>query len=119
MQFDWKKPTGLMLGRFQPWHPGHRALFEKILEKHGQVCIAIRNTHNTDGDKNPLAPVDVAKRIDADLRKHHEGRFVIVILPNIVDICYGRDVGYSISPIELPKEIQDISATKIRKEQGL
>lgn len=27
--FDWKKPTAQMLGRFQPWHDGHTALFKK------------------------------------------------------------------------------------------
>jgi adenylylsulfate kinase len=25
--FDWRKETVQMLGRWQPWHPGHRALF--------------------------------------------------------------------------------------------
>lgn len=119
MSFDRRAPTGLMLGRFQPWHKGHRALFEKILEKHGQVCIAIRDTEGTDGNKNPLSVTDVAKRIMNDLVDDFNGKFTIVIMPNVVDICYGRDVGYSITQIELPPEIQAISATKVRQEEGL
>lgn len=119
MSFDRRASTGLMLGRFQPWHKGHRALFEKILEKHGQVCIAIRDTEGLDGNKNPLSATDVARRIMNDLDDAFRGRFMIVIMPNITDICYGREVGYTISQIELPAEIQAISATAIRKEQGL
>ena len=30
--FDWQKPTVQMLGRWQPWHDGHTALFKKALE---------------------------------------------------------------------------------------
>jgi adenylylsulfate kinase len=37
--FDWKKETVQMLGRWQPWHDGHRALFERLLAKTGQVII--------------------------------------------------------------------------------
>jgi hypothetical protein len=36
-------------------------------------------------------------------------------VPNIVDITYGRDVGYSITLERLPDEIESISATKIRE----
>ena len=36
-------------------------------------------------------------------------------MPNITNICYGRGVGYKIEEIVLPKKIQLISATKIRK----
>tara|TARA_B100000941_G_scaffold286690_1_gene260687 strand:- start:889 stop:1023 length:135 start_codon:yes stop_codon:yes gene_type:complete len=37
-------------------------------------------------------------------------------VPNIVDITYGRDVGYTISEERLDKEIEDISARKIREK---
>ena len=42
--------------------------------------------------------------------------YIIMDVPNIVDITYGRDVGYTISEERLDKEIEDISATKIRNE---
>lgn len=42
--------------------------------------------------------------------------YIIIDVPNIVDITYGRDVGYTVSEERLDKEIEDISATKIRDE---
>ena len=41
--FNWRKETVQMLGRWQPWHPGHLALFERLFEKTGQVIIKIRD----------------------------------------------------------------------------
>ena len=41
--FDWKKPTVQMLGRWQPWHDGHQALFKRCFEKTGQVIIQVRD----------------------------------------------------------------------------
>ena len=41
--FNWRKETVQMLGRWQPWHPGHRALFDRAIAKTGQVCIMIRD----------------------------------------------------------------------------
>ena len=39
---------------------------------------------------------------------------MIILVPNITNICYGRGVGYKIEEIVLPEKIQQISATKIR-----
>ena len=50
-----------------------------------------------------------------------KNRVQVTLVPNITNICYGRGVGYKIEEIELPKEIQEISATKIRakmREEG-
>ena len=46
--------------------------------------------------------------------REHEGRFVIVTLPNITNVCYGRDVGYTVERIELDESIERISATASR-----
>lgn len=118
MQFDNKAPTGLMLGRFQPWHNGHRALFEKTLEKSGQVCIGIRDTHGT-SDKDPLDVFTVISRIHEDLSKDYAGKYIILTLPNISGVYYGRDVGYVVEQIKLDDEIEAISATNVRKELGI
>jgi adenylylsulfate kinase len=118
MQFDSRANTGLMLGRFQPWHKGHRAMFEKILEKEGQVCIVVRDTHNT-SEKDPLDWEAVVDRIHLDLRDEFDGKYQIFVLPNITGVYYGRDVGYKIEKLELGEDIEKISATQIRKELGL
>ena len=113
-QWDNKKPTAQMLGRWQPFHDGHYALFEEIIKKTGQVCIQIRDVQGV--EDNPFNFETVKKSIEERLLPKYENRFKIVLVPNITNICYGRGVGYKIEEIVLPEEIQKISATKIRKE---
>ena len=47
-KWDNKKPTAQMLGRWQPFHDGHYALFKEIIKKTGQVCIQIRDVQGVD-----------------------------------------------------------------------
>tara|TARA_S200000501_G_scaffold260972_1_gene244935 strand:+ start:321 stop:695 length:375 start_codon:yes stop_codon:yes gene_type:complete len=116
MSYKWdnKKPTAQMLGRWQPFHKGHYTLFKEILKKTGQVCIQIRDVQGI--DDNPFDFETVKENIEEKLNPEFEGRFKIILVPNITNICYGRGVGYKIEEIELPKEIQEISATKIRAQ---
>jgi cytidyltransferase-like protein len=111
--FDPQKSTALFIGRYQPFHRGHRYLIEEGLRRVGQVCIAVRDTHGVNPD-NPLPFFAVKQRIEAALSAH-AGRFVIVPLPNITDVFYGRDVGYNIERIVLDEQTEAISATKVRK----
>ena len=118
-KWDNKHPTAQMLGRWQPWHAGHQKLFEEILKKTGQVNIMVRDVKGV--DDNPFDFETVKKNIEEKLNPEFEGRFKVMIVPNITNICYGRGVGYKIEEIELSKEIQEISATKIRakmREEG-
>ena len=110
---DYKKPTAQMLGRWQPWHKGHLELFKKILEKTGQVCIMVRDMPTT--EDNPFDFKTIKDNIEKEL-KEYQGKFKVIKVPNITNICYGRNVGYIIEEIVLPKEIQEISATLIRKK---
>jgi len=130
MAFDWKKPTAQMLGRWQPWHAGHTALFKRALEEHGQVCIMVRDVGGIIGedagagrtavqDDNPFDFETVKQNIaeglsDEGYTLHHE--YEILLVPNIVDIAYGRGVGYTFTQHDLGRDIHDISATKIRAE---
>jgi cytidyltransferase-like protein len=111
--FDPQKPTALFIGRYQPFHGGHQRLIEEGLRRVGQVCIAVRDTHGSDA-KNPLTFFAVKQRIESALSAHY-GRFVVVPLPNITDVFYGRDVGYNVERLVLDEETEAISATKIRK----
>ena len=112
--WDNKKPTAQMLGRWQPFHDGHFALFEEIIKKTGQVCIQIRDVQGV--DDNPFNFETVKKNIEERLSPKFKNRFKIILVPNITNICYGRGVGYKIEEVILPEEIQKISATKIRKK---
>ena len=113
-QWDNKKPTAQMLGRWQPFHEGHYTLFEEIIRRTGQVCIQVRDVQGV--EDNPFGFETVKRNIENKLNKKYKNRFKIVLVPNITNICYGRGVGYKIEEIVLPEEVQKISATKIRKE---
>lgn len=119
--FDWKKETVQMLGRWQPWHPGHRALFERLLQKTGQVIIQIRDVQGWQGS-NPFAVDQVKGFIRRDLDPLYQGRYEIMVVPNIVHIGWGRGVGYTSGEETFDESITQISATNIRadmKEKGL
>lgn len=112
--FDPQKPTALMVGRYQPFHDGHKALIVEALRRVGQVCIGVRDTAGTD-EKNPFSFEYVRAQIEHGMREY-EGRFVVVPIPNITNIFYGRDVGYAIERIELDASIEAISATSVRSK---
>ena len=122
--FDRKKPTVEMLGRWQPWHDGHTALFKKALEKTGQVCIMYRDVGGVHAgvegqDDNPFLFEEVKKNFIAGLATHGytEGKeYIVLKVPNIIDISYGRGVGYTFTEHDLGEKIHKISATNIRKE---
>jgi len=115
MSYEWdnKKPTVQMLGRWQPFHDGHYALFEESIKKTGQVCILVRDVQGI--DDNPFDFESIKSKITERLNQKYKNRFKVVLVPNITNICYGRGVGYKIEEVVLSEKIQKISATKIRK----
>ena len=112
-QWDNKKPTAQMLGRWQPFHEGHYTLFKEIIKKTGQVCIQIRDVQGV--DDNPF-DFDTVKSNILEALKDYKNRIKITLVPNITNICYGRGVGYKIEEIVLDEKTQQISATKIREQ---
>ena len=116
--FDWKKETVQMLGRWQPWHDGHRALFERLLAKTGQVIIQVRDVQGWQGS-NPFEVAKVKSFIKRDLDPLYQGQYEIQVVPNIVHIGWGRGVGYTAGEETFDEAVTDISATKIRKDLGL
>ena len=116
--FDWQKETVQMLGRWQPWHAGHRALFERAIAKTGQVVIQVRDCQGWQGS-NPFAIDQVKNNIRRDLDPLYQGQYEIQVVPNIVNITYGRDVGYKIEQETFDAATHAISATAIRKSLSL
>jgi hypothetical protein len=130
MAFDWKRPCTQMLGRFQPWHAGHTALFKRALMETGQVVIMIRDVGGIVGadagagrtvtqDDNPFDFDTVKQNIITALSAEDfvfQEDYDIMLVPNIVDISYGRGVGYTFTQHDLGEDIHNISATKIRAE---
>lgn len=114
MKFDWKKKTSIYIGRFQPFHLGHKKLFLKALKSSKQVCILVMDSHNIN-KKNPYSFKEVKKKILYEL-KDYKNKFIIIKIPVVSSVVYGRKVGYKIRKIELPANIEKISATKIRNK---
>ena len=120
--FNSKKPTVLLLGRWQPWHSGHLALFKRAMEKTGQVVIQVRDVKDSSGgdgqEDNPFSFNQIQEEITEELLKSGyeiNKDFIIQLVPNITNITYGRGVGYKIEQESFAPEIESISATKIRK----
>ena len=121
--FDWKKPTVQMLGRWQPWHGGHQELFKRCVAKTGQVIIQVRDVQGASGgigqDDNPFDWATVCSNIEKGLLEEDFRRGVeyeIMLVPNIVNITYGRGVGCAFEEEVFDKTVIEISATKIRKK---
>jgi len=116
--FDWQAPTVEQLGRWQPWHEGHRALFDRLIQRTGQVCIMIRDCQGWQGS-NPFAIDQVKSAIRRDLDPLFQGQYEILVVPNITHIGYGRGVGYTMEEEKFDESITSISGTAIRKSMGL
>ena len=125
--FDLKKPTTQMLGRWQPWHEGHRACFEQILglgkpgyknKKHDaqQVCIMVRCLPLT--AESPYSYEQVAEMIAADLSPEYDGQYVIVPVPDITDVFYGRTVGFDVHRVNISPELESIESKTVRAERA-
>ena len=121
--FDPKKPTVQMLGRWQPWHQGHQELFKRCIVKTGQVIIQVRDVEGASGgagqNDNPFSWKEVCKSIEDGLKKDNYERgidYEIMLVPNITNITYGRNVGYVFEEESFDDEISSISATKIRDD---
>ncbi len=121
--FDPKKPTVQMLGRWQPWHQGHQELFKRCVAKTGQVIIQVRDVEGASGgagqNDNPFSWKEVCKSIEDGLKKDNYERgidYEIMLVPNITNITYGRNVGYVFEEESFNDEISSISATKIRDD---
>ena len=102
--FNWKKPTVQMLGRWQPWHDGHQALFKRCFAKTGQVIIQVRDVQGASGgdgqDDNPFKWEEVCENIEAGLLKDNFKRGVeyeIMLVPNIVNITSIASTAFSLA----------------------
>lgn len=107
-----KEIYSVFIGRWQPIHNGHKALFDVVRKEGKKIAIGIRDTPIS--DKNPLS---VGERID--LIKKEVPDAEIFVMPDLEEVVYGRKVGWGIRELQLDKDTEAISATKIRKEKNI
>jgi len=105
----------MFIGRWQPWHAGHRWLIDQRLNEDKNVLICVREVSKD--DKNPYNPLDVKENIEKELRDLiQQNRVKVIVIPDIESVNYGRGVGYDIIEHVPPQKVGEISATKIREE---
>ena len=114
------KQYSMFIGRWQPWHKGHRWLIDQRLNEGKNVWIAIRNVEPN--ENQPWTAHEVLMNLQEELDDLiQEGKIFISIIPDIESVNYGRGVGYEIIEHVPPFDIKEVSATKIRadlREQG-
>ena len=109
------KQYSMFIGRWQPWHPGHRWLIDQALNKDKNVLICIRDI--VPDERNPFTASEVKNNIMKELWKLiSEDRVKVIIIPDIDSVNFGRGVGYDVIEHEPPTEVKEISATKIREQ---
>ena len=105
----------MYIGRWQPWHSGHRWLIDQRLEEGKNVLICIRDIEPD--EKNPWTAQEVILNLNEELKDLiQEGRVKVIVIPDIESVNIGRGVGYDIIEHIPPDVIREVSATKIRKQ---
>ena len=109
------KQYSMLVGRYQPFHEGHKWLMNQCLDEGKNVLICVRDIEPD--EKNPFTSQQVYKNISYELKDLiSDGRVKVIVIPDIESINFGRGVGYDIIEHIPPQEIGDISATKIREQ---
>ena len=105
----------MFIGRWQPWHDGHRWLINQRLDQNKNVLVCVREV--SQDDSNPYDPLEVKANIEKELEDLISlNRVKVIIIPDIESVNYGRGVGYDIIEHVPPQEVGEISATEIRKK---
>ena len=109
------KQYSMLVGRYQPFHDGHKWLMNQCLEEGKNVLICVRDIEPD--EKNPFTSQQVYQNISNELEDLiSDGRVKVIVIPDIESINFGRGVGYDIIEHVPPQEVGDISATKIREQ---
>tara|TARA_R100001015_G_C4619720_1_gene176517 strand:+ start:537 stop:890 length:354 start_codon:yes stop_codon:yes gene_type:complete len=109
------KQYSMFIGRWQPWHQGHRWLIDQRLNEGKNVWVAIRDVEPS--EKQPWTPHEVLMNLSNELQDLiEEGKVLVSIVPDIESVNYGRGVGYEIIEHVPPNDIKEVSATKIREQ---
>lgn len=96
----------LVVGRFQPFHDGHKSMIDSLIAEGRKVCIAIMDTEVD--ERNPYT-LDQRLRM---IKENYNGDVEVVDIPPIDEVCYGRNAGFHVRRIHHDGE--DVSAAEIR-----
>ena len=102
--------NSLFIGRYQPFHEGHKKLIQTVLDEGRGVVVAIRDTKKS--EQNPYGIEERMRMVREAFPDKH--RVNIIKIPDIDEVCYGRNVGWKVREIRLDEETEKISGTSIR-----
>ena len=100
----------MFIGRWQPFHNGHRWLIEQKLSQDTPVLVAVRDI--PPDEKNPFTTDQTIKMIE---KVYEDKNVKVITIPDIESVNYGRGVGYEINEYTPPKDVGFVSATSIRE----
>ena len=106
------KKYAIFIGRYQPYHFGHVELVEQKLNEGIPCLIMVR-----DIEPDVTNPFTTQQTVDM-IEKYHKANnhdVLVMVIPDIESVNYGRGVGYEINQYTPPADIAFISATKIRE----
>lgn len=105
--------ASLFIGRWQPFHDGHREIVEKVLAEGRDVVVAIRDTPL--GPSNPYTTAERWNMIASALAAWGS-QVKIVVVPDVDEVCHGREPGWSVREIGGTKP--EISGSALRMKRG-
>jgi len=98
--------TSLFIGKFNPFHEGHKAIIDVLLLESREVIVLPRRKMK----------FEEWRILNLVLRKIY-GRKVRLLYDHSFDeVIHGRDTNYKFREIKLPKNLQKVSSTEIREE---
>ena len=100
----------MFIGRWQPFHNGHRWLIGQKLSQDTPVLVAVRDI--PPDAKNPFTTEQTIKMIE---KVYEDKNVEVITIPDIESVNYGRGVGYEINEYTPPKDVGFVSATSIRE----
>ena len=101
------KKTSLFIGKFNPFHEGHKAIIDSLLLEGRKVLVLPRRQ----------MLLEEWKTLYFFLRKIYGIKEVKLLNSECFDEgVYGRDVNYKFRKIKLSKKLHEVSSTKIREE---
>jgi cytidyltransferase-like protein len=110
------KKYEMFIGRYQPLHGGHIKLIRTVLDEGKNVCVALREADL--GESNPYGYPERHRMFNEIFEKEiREKTLVVINIPDINNVCFGRGVGWGVREIKLDEETEKISATDIRKKK--
>ena len=108
----------MIIGRWQPWHEGHRWLIDQALNEDKKVLLCIRDVPVS--EKNPWTANQIYDNLLLELKELIiEEKVRIITIPDIESVNIGRGIGYDVIEHIPPTEIEEISATKIREQMKI